>query len=70
MDDTTIMILIVVLMYVMMTKSCKQKEKFISIIVPRHSRYSVFNKGYKVRSSRGVNIKYMKNLYLNKRKIY
>ena len=55
------MILIVVLMYVMMTKSCKHKEDFISINVPRHSRYSAFTKGYCGRSSRGdKSIKYDK----------
>ena len=53
MDDTTMMILIIVLMYVMMTKSCNQNEEFISVIVPRHSRYSAFTKGYRVRSRRG-----------------
>ena len=53
-------ILFILLMYVMMKKSCKQEE-FISVIVPRHSRYSAFTKGYKVRSSRGgKSIKYDK----------
>ena len=47
------MILIIILMYVLMTKSCKQKEEFINVIVPRHSRYSAFTKGHKIRSSRG-----------------
>ena len=39
MDDTTMMILIVVLMYVMMTKSCGSTERFaynLDVVVLHH----------------------------------